>query len=87
MTLNAASPEMQLGFKSAFWLSLILLVVSTWTMRYPYRPDLVAAGLVLPGLLVRARAYKIMAVLVLCFALYGAWYGEWLMNAEAPYND
>jgi hypothetical protein len=56
-------------------------------MRYSFTPDLVAAGLALPGLLIKGKAYKILAIVVLCVALRQAWYSEWLMNFEAPYND
>jgi len=84
--LNTGSSEMQLCFKCAFWLSLLLLVISSWSMRYTYTPDLVAAGLALPSLLIKGRTHKIMAIVVICFALQQARYSEWLMNVEAPYN-
>jgi len=74
---------MQLSFKYAFWLSLLLLVVSSWNMRYTYTPDLVAAGLAIPGLLIKNRTYKIMAILVICFALLQARYSVWLINFES----
>jgi predicted branched-subunit amino acid permease len=77
---------MQLGFKCAFWLSLIVLVISTWTMRYPYTPDLIAAGLALSGFLIKNRAYKILATVIVCFALRQAWYSDWLINNDAWYN-
>jgi hypothetical protein len=83
---NAGLPGIQLILKCAFWLSLLLLVISSWSMRYTYTPDLVAAGLAIPSLLIKGRAYKIMAIVVIGFALYEARYSEWLMNIEAPYN-
>jgi hypothetical protein len=64
---------MQTYLKISFWFSLIVLVLGGFLLCDCYKLFLSAAALALPGFLVKNWPYKIMSLLVVCFALAEAY--------------
>jgi hypothetical protein len=60
---------MQTRLKISFWFSLLALTLGIWLLCDCYKLFLIAAAFALPGLLVKERSYKIMSLIVGCFAL------------------
>ena len=59
-----------------------MLITAAWIMHYSYRLYLLSEAFALPGLLIRDRSHKIMAILIIVFAIVEAIQSVAIMNIE-----
>ena len=64
---------MQSYLKISFWLSLVVLVLGGFMLCDCPKLFLFAAAIALPGCLIKTWPYKIMSLVVVCFALAEAY--------------